>query len=32
MTLTLECAFGLKQALGNEKFQEIVSTLEFQSH
>ena len=32
MTLTLECAFGLKQALGKEKFEEIVSTLEFQSH
>jgi len=32
MTLTLECTFGLKQALGKEKFQEIVSTLEFQSH
>ena len=32
MTLTLECAFGLKKALGKEKFEEIVSTLEFQSH
>lgn len=32
MTLTLECAFGLKQALGRETFEEIVSTLEFQSH
>ena len=32
MTLTLECAFGLKKALGEDKFQEIVSTLEFQSH
>lgn len=32
MTLTLECAFGLKNALGKDKFQEVVSTLEFQGH
>ncbi|WP_040727819.1 hypothetical protein [Thiomicrorhabdus sp. Kp2] len=32
LTLTVECAFNLKKVLGTEKFQEVVSTLEFQSN
>ena len=32
ITLTVQCAFNLKNVLGTETFNEVVSTLEFQSH
>ncbi|WP_321326402.1 hypothetical protein [Thiomicrorhabdus sp.] len=32
MTLTMTCAFNLKRILGTKTFEEVVSTLEFQSH
>jgi len=31
MTLTMNCAFNLKKILGKKTFEEVVSTLEFQS-
>ncbi|GAB6070925.1 hypothetical protein JCM30760_20220 [Thiomicrorhabdus hydrogeniphila] len=32
MTLTLDCAFDLKRILGTKTFEEVVSTIEFQSN
>ena len=32
MTLTMDCAFDLKRILGTKTFEEVVSTIEFQSN